>query len=153
MCWGYERIVAIFPNSPDPNQGSLRILFYQLTSGDSKMLLKLSAAVVSVFLAAPVAAEFAKINSESDFRKVVAGKTLTRPLIKIQVTPEGRISGRGASWDVTGNWRWKDGYFCRDLEWGGDDLGYNCQEVRVHNRKIRFTSDRGTGDFADFTLR
>lgn len=117
------------------------------------MFARISAICLSVVLAAPVAAEFTKVNDEREFKRIVTGKTLTRPLIRIQVSPEGRISGKGAKWDVSGNWRWKDGYFCRDLEWGGDDLGYNCQEVRIHNRKIRFTSDRGTGDFADFTLR
>lgn len=104
-------------------------------------------------MAAPAVADFAKIANAQQFVEVVNGKTLTRPLVKLEVTPSGEISGYGASWPVTGNWSWRDGYFCRDLDWGGTDLGYNCQEVKVNNDRIRFTSDRGTGQSAVFRLR
>ena len=103
--------------------------------------------------ASPAAAEFATIKSSAEFTNLVSGKTLTRPLVRIEVRPNGSISGIGAAWDVSGNWTWKNGYFCRSLEWGGDDLGYNCQEVKASGQKIRFTSDQGTGDSADFSLR
>jgi hypothetical protein len=39
------------------------------------------------------------------------------------------------------------------LVWGGDDLGYNCQEVKTNGSQLRITSDKGTGDSADFRLR
>lgn len=97
-------------------------------------------------------AEFAKVADAQEFRALVAGKTLTRPLIRLQVSPAGLISGTGARWEVTGSWQWLDGYFCRDLFWGGDSLGYNCQEVQVSGRRIRFTSDRGKGPSAEFRL-
>ncbi len=104
--------------------------------------------------ATPVAAEFSKVESASEFRSIVSGKTLTRPLVRINVGSDGAISGMGAAWEVTGKWTWKDGYFCRSLNWGGDDLGYNCQEVKASaSGKIRFTSDQGAGDSADFSLR
>ena len=101
----------------------------------------------------PAVAELTKVNSAEEFKTLISGKTLTRPLVKIKVSPGGAISGRGAAWDVTGKWTWKNGYFCRSLEWGGDDLGYNCQEVKASGQKIRFTSDQGSGDSADFSLR
>lgn len=94
-----------------------------------------------------------KISSRSDFVQTVSGKTLTRPLVKLTVTPGGEIQGKGASWEVTGNWKWQGGYFCRSLYWGGSDLGYNCQAVHLTGGKLRFTSDRGAGDYADFRLR
>lgn len=108
---------------------------------------------VAVLLAGPAMAEFAKVNDAETFRALINGKTLTRPLIRLTVSPSGKIDGTGASWEVEGEWRWQNGYFCRDLRWGGTDLGYNCQEVRVKGNKIRFTSDKGTGDFADFRIR
>lgn len=108
---------------------------------------------LSAYLSAGAAqAEFAKINDENQFRTIVSGKTLTRPFIELEVTSSGTIRGRGARWDVTGSWVWQDGYFCRDLFWGGDDLGYNCQEVAVKDGRIRFTSDKGRGASADFRL-
>lgn len=110
-------------------------------------------AALALGLGTPAIAEFVKVENESDFVRLVAGKTLTRPLVKIEVSESGDISGTGAAWAVTGNWTWKDGYFCRSIEWGGDDLGYNCQEVAASGMKIRFTSDQGSGDSADFRLR
>jgi hypothetical protein len=110
-------------------------------------------AALSLALATPVAAEFAKVTSEVEFKTLVSGKILSRPLVRLQVDPSGAISGKGAAWDVTGSWTWQNGYFCRSLEWGGDDLGYNCQEVTASAGKIRFTSDQGSGDSADFNLR
>ena len=104
-------------------------------------------------LALPAAAEFAKVADEDQFKEIVTGKTLTRPFVKLQVSPAGEISGTGVRWEVTGNWSWRDGYFCRDLYWGGDDLGYNCQEVQVRDDQIRFTSDQGRGQSAVFRLR
>lgn len=117
------------------------------------MLLRLACFTLTCALALPALADFAKVQNEAQFKQIVAGKTLTRPLVKLQVSPEGTISGKGLRWPVEGSWNWQNGYFCRDLYWGGSELGYNCQEVRVRGGKIRFTSDRGKGDFADFRLR
>ncbi len=117
-----------------------------------KQILPALAALV-IAVATPAAAEFTKVNSSAEFTSLVNGKTLTRPLVRLKVSPNGSISGRGATWDLSGNWTWENGYFCRSLEWGGDDLGYDCQEVRAFGRKIRFTSDQGSGDSADFSLR
>ena len=60
--------------------------------------------------AAPARAEFLTITSKADFVTVVAGKTLTRPLVKLQLNPNGQISGKGAAWDVIGKWEWKGNY-------------------------------------------
>lgn len=109
---------------------------------------------ISMFMAgAPAVAEYQKVTSRSDFVSLVGGKTLTRPLVKINITPNGSITGSGASWPVTGQWQWQGEYLCRSLEWGGDDLGYNCQEVRTNGTRVRITSDRGAGQSADFRLR
>ena len=110
----------------------------------------LSAALAA--LATGAQADFAKIQNQDDFVRLVQGKTLSRPLVRLRVTPDGRIEGRGSVWDVTGSWSWQNGYFCRDLFWGGDALGYNCQEVRINGGQMRFTSDRGQGQSAVFRL-
>ena len=115
--------------------------------------LVLSACIATMAFAVPAFAEFQQVTSRSDFVALVGGKTLTRPLVKIQVLPDGRIAGKGASWDVTGKWSWENGYLCRSLEWGGDDLGYNCQEVMARGDRVRFTSDKGAGESAEFKLR
>lgn len=112
------------------------------------------ATALAVMTASPGWAELVKVNEQSEFVQLVQGKTLTRPLVKLTVTPDGQIEGRGSFWDVEGTWSWRDGYFCRDLFWGGDALGYNCQEVQASaDGQIKFTSDRGAGDSAMFSLR
>ena len=110
--------------------------------------------IIAAVIAEPALADLVKVDNQAKFVELVNGKTLTRPLVKLTVAPNGRIEGRGARWDIEGNWSWKDGYFCRDLFWGGDALGYNCQEVQASaDGRMKFTSDRGAGDSAMFRLR
>ena len=61
--------------------------------------------------------------------------------------------GRAFGAPVTGAWTWQGGYFCRDLFWNGDDLGYNCQLVEENGDTLRFTSDQGSGMSADLNLQ
>ncbi|WP_299964932.1 dihydrodipicolinate reductase [uncultured Roseobacter sp.] len=110
-------------------------------------------AVAAASLGTSAAAEFTKVDSEEAFLEAITGKELRRPLVKLEVSQEGEISGTGAAWPVTGNWTWEGGYFCRDLFWGGDPLGYNCQAVEIQDNWIRFTSDKGAGRSAEFRLR
>ena len=105
-------------------------------------------------VALPAHAEgFSKVSDRSVFLTLLDGRQLTRMGIKLNVTSDGQIKGRAMGYDVTGSWIWKGGYFCRDLFWGGDDLGANCQEVRVQGSTLRFTSDKGSGDFADLRIK
>ena len=88
-------------------------------------------------LATPAFADYEKVTTKADFVALVAGQ----------------ISGMGAVWEITGQWQWKGNYLCRSLEWGGDDLGYNCQSVEADGAKMRITSDKGAGQSAEFRLR
>lgn len=164
MFWGYRapdvyrvitfraRFVAQKPSLRDPNICVARMLFKAM--GSDMSFIQRAALSLAVATAPMIAqAELAQITDRNDFVELVQGKKLTRPLVELQVSPDGDISGVGVRWDITGNWSWQNRYFCRDLNWGGDDLGYNCQEVRYDGRKIRFTSDQGAGDSADFRLR
>lgn len=116
----------------------------------------LALAALLAGLAAPVAtpaAAFERITDAGDFSRTVVGRDLTRFGIRLQVTPEGGIEGRGFGYPVTGEWRWENGFFCRDMDWGGTEIEYNCQAVLREGNRVRFISDRGQGDSADFRLR
>ena len=109
-----------------------------------------------LLMAAPVWAEgFQTVRDKNTFLSIIKDRNLNIPMwgITLEVQPDGRINGRALGRPVTGAWRWQEGYFCRDLMWGERDLGPNCQEVTVRGQTLRFTSDKGTGRFADLTLR
>ena len=93
------------------------------------------------------------VTTSDEFIERVTDKTLTRPFITLTVSSDGKIHGKGALSKITGAWLWEDGYFCRNLRWGRRDLKYNCQRVTSDGNKLTFTSDRGAGDSASFTLR
>ena len=116
-----------------------------------------AAALILFGLAAPVAAQdFVPVKDRSAFLDLVNGKELRIALygLSLNVLPDGRISGSAVGRAVTGNWSWKNGYFCRDMDWGERDIGYNCQLVEVAgNSQMRFTVDRGAGQSATFALR
>ena len=101
---------------------------------------------------ASAAEAFERVDEKALFLELVKERDLKRFAINLQVTEEGQITGKAFGMNVTGAWEWKDGYFCRDLYVGGDELGANCQMVEIRRDKMRFTSDRGEGIYADFRL-
>jgi hypothetical protein len=69
------------------------------------------------------------------------------------VLPNGEIAGTAVGWELSGTWDWKDGLFCREMDWSGMPIDYNCQLVETNGEELRFTSDAGKGNSADFRLR
>jgi hypothetical protein len=113
----------------------------------------LAIAVVCFLQAGQAKAEgFRVVDNGDRFVALVEGRELRRLGIALTVSPAGEIEGRAFGAPVRGEWRWQDGYFCRDLFWNETDLGYNCQLVQENGATLRFTSDRGAGMFADLRL-
>ncbi|MGR3434932.1 MAG: dihydrodipicolinate reductase [Shimia sp.] len=109
-----------------------------------------------VLAATPLSATAMEVVTDrAAFLGTVQGKTLNIGLygLRLVVTPDGAITGRAAGRDVTGQWNWQDGFFCRSMAWGQRAIPYNCQLVQASGNRLRFTSDRGAGDAATFTLR
>lgn len=99
------------------------------------------------------ASAFERITLADEFTGLVANRELSRFGIRLEVSPSGEISGRGFGYPVTGDWQWRDGYFCRVMDWGGTEIEPNCQMVLRDGDRLRFVSDQGTGEYADFRLR
>jgi len=112
-----------------------------------------AALALSTLLAVPAAAESERISSRDAFVSLVQDRALTRLGITLNVFPDGQITGRAFGTVVRGAWSWKDGYFCRTLFFGTQNLGDNCQVVEKRGAALRFTADQGKGDFADLRLR
>lgn len=110
------------------------------------------ATMVLILPAAPVLADYQPIRDRSEFVEFVTQGDLTRMGIRLTVTQDGEIVGSAFGRDVSGSWTWEGGYFCRDLFWGEQSFGYNCQEVARDGSSLRFTSDKGEGDSASLRL-
>ncbi|MEL6640674.1 MAG: dihydrodipicolinate reductase [Pseudomonadota bacterium] len=101
------------------------------------------------------AQSFQPVTDKQTFLQILGNKRLSNRLygVNLKVNADGGIIGTGAGWDVTGTWSWQDGFFCREMTWGGDPIPYNCQLVETNGRDLRFTTDQGAGDSASFRLR
>jgi len=113
------------------------------------------AAALALMVVGTGAQAFERVSDLSAFNDVMSGKELRIGLygLALSVTPDGQISGRAAGYDVTGSWDWQNGFFCRQMDWSGTEIPYNCQLVEVSGGQIRFTTDQGAGDDAVFNLR
>jgi hypothetical protein len=111
----------------------------------------------ALFLAAaPALADgFAPITDRATFLGTLAGRELRLGLfdISLEVLPDGRIRGAAMGWPVTGRWEWRDGFFCREMDWSGTPIPMNCQLVEAKGNQMRFVVDRGAGQSASFRLR
>jgi hypothetical protein len=110
-----------------------------------------------LMLPLPALAEsFEPIKEKDRFLDLIQNRELRIGLynLSLNVLPDGRIDGSAMGWDITGQWSWKDGYFCREMDWSGTPISYNCQLVEADGaEKLRFTVDQGKGDSATFRLR
>jgi hypothetical protein len=119
----------------------------------------LKALACLTLLATPVSAvanDFEPVRDQSAFLDLIKDRVLRIWLynLAISLQPDGRIEGSALGWAITGKWQWQDGYFCREMDWSGTPIPYNCQLVEVQDGdKLRFTVDRGAGDAAVFRLR
>ena len=125
-----------------------------------RMLRPLAASLlVLLSLTAPAFAEYRPIEDQREFLQLVQGRTLvlTRPgiarPIEIQVQRNGALTGEARGYDLTGAWRWENGKFCRQMDWGGYNVRYSCQDVSLNGRTLRFISDRGLFRTAYFEMR
>jgi hypothetical protein len=123
----------------------------------SEEIMRLILALVFGLVATSASADgYRPVTDRGEFLQLMGAKSLSNRLygITLRVAADGTISGTGAGWDVTGTWQWQDGFFCRQMDWGGSDIPYNCQLVEVRNgNEMRFTVDQGAGDSASFKLR
>ena len=107
--------------------------------------------------ASPALADsYVPVKDQATFLSLVEGKQLRNFLynVELNVLDSGQIQGEAWGWDIVGSWSWQDGYFCREMSWGGDPIPYNCQLVEVRGEdRLRFTVDQGAGDSASFRLQ
>ncbi|WP_137113083.1 dihydrodipicolinate reductase [Rhodobacter sp. SY28-1] len=122
------------------------------------MLRQIALLSILTLAAPPLAAaeDFEPVKDKDRFLDLIKDRELRIGLynLSLNVLPDGRIDGSAMGWGITGQWTWKDGYFCREMDWSGMEIDYNCQLVEAQGaEKLRFTVDQGRGDSATFRLR
>jgi len=120
------------------------------------MLRLIACLLILTFPLAAAANGFQPVRDKGDFLTLVKDRVLRIGLynLSLNVLPDGRIEGSALGWKITGSWDWKDGYFCREMDWSGYPVKYNCQLVEaLGDERMRFTVDQGAGDSAVFRLR
>lgn len=119
------------------------------------MLRVLTVSLLALTAAPATAAAFERIADRATFMETVGGKDLRIALygLTLNVNGDGSIKGKAVGWDIVGSWSWENGYFCRDMDWSGYPIEYNCQLVEVDGDRIRFTVDQGAGDDAVLRIR
>ena len=114
-------------------------------------------ALVLMTSAAPAVADsYVPVKDQETFVSLIQGKELRNRLygVRLTVLDNGQIDGAALGWDIEGSWTWQNGYFCREMSWGGDPIPYNCQLVEARGEdRLRFTVDQGSGDSASFRLQ
>ena len=103
-----------------------------------------------------LANEFQPVKEKATFLSLVQDRELRIGVysLALSVLPDGQIKGSAMGWAITGQWSWQDGYFCREMDWSGMEIPYNCQLVEATgDERLRFTVDKGTADSATFRLR
>lgn len=113
-------------------------------------------AILFIATSAQAASAFNVVDERDAFVGLVEGKELRIGIlgIRLSVLPDGTIEGVGQGYPITGTWAWQEGYFCREMDWGGTVIPYNCQLVEAHGpSRMRFTVDQGAGNSATFNLR
>jgi hypothetical protein len=119
----------------------------------------LRAITTILMLSTPFAAtanEFEPVKEKDTFLSLIENRELRIAIynLSLNVLPDGKIKGSALGWDITGSWRWQDGYFCREMDWSGMPIEFDCQLVEANgDERLRFTVDKGTGDSATFKLR
>lgn len=111
--------------------------------------------LIAIFATPLRATETQVLRDKDTFLSVLDGRALTIGLfnLSLNVQPNGSLTGTAMGWDVTGSWAWKDGLFCREMDWSGYKIDYDCQVVEKVGEKLRFIAKYGKGQSADFRLK
>ncbi len=55
----------------------------------------------------------------------------------------GRLTGTIDGNELTGEWTWRDGLFCRRASLGGEDLGVDCEVIFRRGGEMKYRGDKG----------
>ena len=88
------------------------------------------------------------ITTLEAFEENVVGRSMEgEGWINLVVQSDGTLAGVNENDSrVTGPWKFRDGFFCREPIIGGVSRGWDCQIVTVTEDKAFFARERGKGE-------
>ncbi|WP_421704360.1 hypothetical protein [Aliiroseovarius sp.] len=106
-------------------------------------------------IAAPALAEPVVLTDEAAFRAYAVdrpmGFGIGDQVIHADGTVTGEVYGPGK---FTGTWAWREGFYCRVLDMGGEVTPEDCMVVqKVDEETMRMVRERGEGRTYEFTFK
>ena len=86
------------------------------------------------------------ITTEKEFRTKVVGKKLITDRGYALVQEDGSMAGKLGGRELTGEWTWEDGYYCRSVALGDRQLPDDCQMVTIEGDEVTFYRKKGYGN-------
>lgn len=100
---------------------------------------------VGLSVAAGAAGAWERIQTEAQYRERVAGRQITLENGHVTFAADGSAAGAWNGTPMVGSWTWSDGFHCRTLRIGSNDLGTDCQLIELQGNQLRATAQRGQG--------
>ncbi|WP_421701313.1 hypothetical protein [Aliiroseovarius sp.] len=88
------------------------------------------------------AASWRRVTAREEFCALFAEKLLRGPDgLLFTLHADGQLTGHVNGDAFSGQWRWLDGYFCRDLGDGREE----CETIETDGTRMRYIRNKGAG--------
>jgi hypothetical protein len=94
-----------------------------------------------------------RCDDEGSFRAAFADRELCGDGATFVIHSDGSLTGTAEGARLSGEWCWRDGFFCRRATLAGEDLGWDCEIIERSGKRMRYTRDMGRGTASIATLR
>jgi len=92
------------------------------------------------------AADYVQITKKADFAEIAVDKKLVADWGWVRAGSDGKVSGKVGGDSVSGTWKWKGRFYCRNITFGDTKKGLGCFAVHVSGDNIVFIDDKGKGN-------
>lgn len=111
--------------------------------------------IICLALFLPVAALSAdekRITTEKEFRDQVVDRLHSSKSGTVTVTSDNKLTGTLGGKKVTGLWNWTGDTYCRTVQVGDRNFGFDCQVVLISGDRVIYVRNNGTGKRSIWTL-
>lgn len=99
-----------------------------------------------------LSADEKRITTEKEFRTLVVDRLHTSKGGAVTVTSDNKLTGTISGKEVTGLWNWTGDTYCRTVNVGDRNFGFDCQVVLISGDRVIYVRNNGTGKRSIWTL-